>query len=217
MHEVGAVATAYVAPTEYLRERVAVPEDVELFVEEQGELTLLATHRVQGPPCLLHPSASVFRRDDLSHSLLRPCKANGVATDRLGWDDIFTIDTRDGFETMENRVDRVVNHIADVHPVAVAGHSIVGGESAAPACSIDPRIDRRKTRSLQAAASASARHVTVTVQHPVGIVSSCPAWTRKSVPSCPTGRSRTSTPPGVGGCRSTMPRMCAMRWSVSVK
>ena len=55
--------------------------------------------------------------------------AESVATDRLGWDDIFPIDTGDGFETTQDRVDGVVDHVADVHPVAVTRHSIVGGEA----------------------------------------------------------------------------------------
>src|SRR4029078_13234073 len=66
MHEVRAVSTADIAPTEDPRQRIAVPEDVELLVEEQGELTLLATHRVQGSLRVLHPSPSAQGPSDLS-------------------------------------------------------------------------------------------------------------------------------------------------------
>ena len=44
MHELSAVAATNVGPAEHSRQRVAVPQDVELFVEEQGELTLFAAH-----------------------------------------------------------------------------------------------------------------------------------------------------------------------------
>src|SRR4029078_5470652 len=80
MHEVRAVSTADIAPTEDPRQRIAVPEDVELLVEEQGELTLLATHRVQGSQRVLHPSPSVHGRGDLSQFRGKnTTKGSGVA------------------------------------------------------------------------------------------------------------------------------------------